>query len=52
MPTFEDLAIDTIDNALGIGNDSESQTTTSFEIINNNDVETNIFSLIGITVFS
>ena len=45
MPTFEDLAIDTIDNGLGIGNDSESQTIKSLEIINNTDVVTSIFSL-------
>ena len=44
MPAFEDLAIDTIDNGLGIGNDSESQTAASLKTINNTKVVTNIFA--------
>ena len=41
MPTLDDLAIDTIDNGLGMGNDSEWQNTASLKVINN-DVVMNI----------
>ena len=45
MPTLDDLAIDTIDNGLGMGNDSEWQNTASLKVINN-DVVMNIILMI------
>ena len=46
IPTLEDLAIDTIDNGLGKGNDSALQTMASRKVITNNTVVIkNIFTL-------
>ena len=36
MPTLEDLAIETIDNGFGKGNDSELHTIASRKVTNNN----------------
>ena len=38
MPTLDDLAIDTIDNGLGSGNDSELHTIANRKVTNNNTV--------------
>ena len=38
IPTLEDLAIDTIDNGLGMGNDSALQTMASRKVKTNNTV--------------
>ena len=46
IPTLEDLAIDTIDNGLGMGNDSALHTMSSRKVITNNTVVViNIFRL-------
>ena len=42
IPTLDDLAIDTIDNAFGMGNESEWQTVTSLDTTKSTDIICNM----------